>query len=134
MHAAHLPSFPIQTLADRSVPLVLAYAVPPQCVAVSAEADKCAAGDASGRLLIWHGFGAAVARSGAGESPGDLPCTTVHWHAHPVGALAFSSDGSYLLSGGVESVVVRCCAHGRAYTRNMDTARLCTRSLKPCSC
>jgi len=76
-------------------------------VAVDAEADKCAAGDASGRLLIWHGFGAAVARSGAGQNPGDLPCTTVHWHAHPVGALAFSRDGAYLLSGGVESVVVR---------------------------
>ena len=76
-------------------------------MAVDAEADKCAAGDASGRLLIWHGFGAAVARSGAGQDPGDLPCTTVHWHAHPVGALAFSQDGAYLLSGGVESVVVR---------------------------
>ena len=80
---------------------------PSQCVAINTEADKCAAGDASGRLLIWHGFGAAVARSGAGQDPGDLPCTTVHWHAHPVGALSFSQDGAYLLSGGVESVVVR---------------------------
>ncbi len=74
---------------------------------VDADEDKCAAGDATGRLLIWHGFGAAVARSGAGEDPGQLPCTTVHWHAHPVGALAFSPDGNYLLSGGVESVLVQ---------------------------
>ena len=57
--------------------------------------------------VLLTGFGAAVARSGAGQDPGDLPCTTVHWHAHPVGALAFSRDGAYLLSGGVESVVVR---------------------------
>ena len=77
-----------------------------QCVTVDADEDKCAAGDATGRLLIWHGFGAAVARSGAGDDPGQLPCTTVHWHAHPVGALAFSPDGNYLLSGGVESVLV----------------------------
>jgi NET1-associated nuclear protein 1 (U3 small nucleolar RNA-associated protein 17) len=29
-----------------------------------------------------------------------------HWHAHPVGALGFSSDGAYLLSGGRENTLV----------------------------
>ena len=33
--------------------------------------------------------------------------TTVHWHAHPVGCLCFSADGTLLLSGGEEAVLVR---------------------------
>jgi len=32
--------------------------------------------------------------------------TTVHWHAHPVGCLCFSADGTLLLSGGEEAVLV----------------------------
>jgi WD40 repeat protein len=35
-----------------------------------------------------------------------LPTTTVHWHPSPVGCLAFSPDGVYLLSGGAEQVLV----------------------------
>ena len=35
-----------------------------------------------------------------------VPLTTVHWHAHPVGALCFSTDGALLLSGGQEAVLV----------------------------
>ena len=34
------------------------------------------------------------------------PAATVHWHAHAVGALTFSIDGAYLLSGGQEAVLV----------------------------
>ena len=30
----------------------------------------------------------------------------MHWHAHAVNALAFNSDGTYLLSGGDEAVLV----------------------------
>ena len=32
--------------------------------------------------------------------------TTVHWHAHAVGALCFSLDAKFLLSGGQEAVLV----------------------------
>ena len=35
--------------------------------------------------------------------------STVHWHAHAVGALCFSADGRFLLSGGQEAVLVRPC-------------------------
>jgi NET1-associated nuclear protein 1 (U3 small nucleolar RNA-associated protein 17) len=35
-----------------------------------------------------------------------VACTTLQWHAAAVGAVAFSSDGSYLISGGVEAVLV----------------------------
>lgn len=30
----------------------------------------------------------------------------LHWHAHAVGDLSFSTDGTYLLSGGEEAVLV----------------------------
>ncbi len=41
-----------------------------------------------------------------------VPVTTVHWHAHPVGCLCFSADGTLLLSGGEEAVLVgACCQH-----------------------
>ena len=90
-----------------------------------------AAGDATGRILLWHGFADAVpqreskettavaepnANANANQSQnraaprradGDaLPCTTFHWHAQRVGCLQFTRDGAYLLSGGKEAVLV----------------------------
>lgn len=69
-----------------------------------------AAGDTSGRILIWRHVGDAVpheAREGehAGKARPEVEpaVTTVHWHAGPVGALAFSPDGTTLLSGGKPS-------------------------------
>ena len=76
-------------------------------MAVDSAEEILAAGDASGRILIWHGLSGAVHRSAMGEPIGDVACSTVHWHAHPVGALAFSPDSCYLLSGGQEHVLVR---------------------------
>ena len=40
-----------------------------------------------------------------------VPVMTVHWHAHPVGALCFSADGTLLLSGGEEAVLVSHGSH-----------------------
>lgn len=40
------------------------------------------------------------------RSTASVALTTVHWHAHPVGTLCFSSDGTLLLSGGEEAVLV----------------------------
>jgi len=90
-----------------------------QCVAVSPSGDRLAAGDATGRILIWHPLAAAV-NSAAAAAPGGGPqsqqqqqqqqqpvATTVHWHAHAVRSLAFSRDSLRLLSGGDEAVLVR---------------------------
>ena len=41
------------------------------------------------------------------EAAENLVCSTMHWHAHAVGALCFSPDGNFLLSGGQEAVLVR---------------------------
>ena len=90
-----------------------------------------AAGDATGRILLWHGFANAIsanatrtetgvdlepdgdagadASAGANRRRADgdaLPCTTFHWHAQRVGCLQFTRDGAYLLSGGKEAVLV----------------------------
>ncbi|KAJ4709304.1 WD repeat-containing protein 75 [Melia azedarach] len=82
-----------------------------------------AAGDVSGRILIWRGFGDRTfstsdrlangnLSSNEEERPGvrdnddsDL-CTTWHWHPSEVSVLSFSSDGAYLYSGGKEGVLV----------------------------
>jgi NET1-associated nuclear protein 1 (U3 small nucleolar RNA-associated protein 17) len=92
-----------------------------QCAAFDANDSSIALGDASGRITIWHNFtkaldqwassaATAAAAAGGGDgssSSGQLPpCTTVHWHASAVGALAFTLDGGYLLSGGQEGVLV----------------------------
>ncbi|KAF9417570.1 hypothetical protein BGZ94_009944 [Podila epigama] len=56
-----------------------------------------ATGDDVGRITLWYCFGKNV----------DRPVTsTMHWHAHKVTALCFNADGSYLLSGGEEAVMV----------------------------
>ncbi|GAX72998.1 hypothetical protein CEUSTIGMA_g450.t1 [Chlamydomonas eustigma] len=100
-------------------PLNLHHTKPYTCVAISADETMIAAGDASGRIQIWRNFAAhvpAVKRGeGAASGPGSgkhhvdpslLQPTTVHWHSSAVGCLAFSPDGTYLLSGGRESVLV----------------------------
>lgn len=119
-----------------SPPLALHHTKAITCVAVSPDGGKVAAGDATGRILIWHDVAATLAArtadlaaqkarareatttTDAAAAPGgydtedeamDLvepPAATVHWHAHAVGALAFSLDGKYLLSGGQEAVLV----------------------------
>jgi hypothetical protein len=81
-----------------------------QCIAIDGTEERLAAGDASGRILVWHGVGAAVraaADGGDRQQPMDLPCSTLHWHASAVRCLAFSPDSFYMLSGGQEAVLVR---------------------------
>jgi NET1-associated nuclear protein 1 (U3 small nucleolar RNA-associated protein 17) len=68
-----------------------------------------AGGDATGRILIWRGFGKAKFsgnpdaanedRDGVrGQDDADS-CTTLHWHSSGVKFLKFDSDGAYLFSG-----------------------------------
>ncbi|XP_047981141.1 WD repeat-containing protein 75 [Salvia hispanica] len=81
-----------------------------------------AAGDVTGRILLWRGVGRETF-SNSKSSNGrmnmdreDMPgvrdtddadsCTTWHWHSSEVNMLFFSSDGAYLYSGGKEGVLV----------------------------
>ncbi|CAH8350565.1 unnamed protein product, partial [Eruca vesicaria subsp. sativa] len=81
-----------------------------------------AAGDVTGRVLIWRGFGnrklalgsqkknlrSVVDLDNPGVRDGDdaESSTTWHWHSAEVNVLNFSSDGAYLYSGGREGVLV----------------------------
>lgn len=74
-----------------------------------------AAGDNTGRILIWRGFGDKTFAGNKSENEnllkdedekpgvrgnGDADsCTTWHWHSSEVKVLSFSSDGVYLYSG-----------------------------------
>ncbi|KAJ9119219.1 hypothetical protein QFC22_003711 [Naganishia vaughanmartiniae] len=79
-----------------------------------------ATGDEAGQILLWRGLSGAFDTStlthGVKPEPSTfilhklaektLPTTTYHWHAHPVGAIAFTSSGAQLLSVGEENVLV----------------------------
>ncbi|KAI7755931.1 hypothetical protein M8C21_023302 [Ambrosia artemisiifolia] len=92
------------------------------CIAFHPTDRILAAGDATGRILLWRGFGdktfagtdlenekllkdeddkPGVRGNGDADS-----CTTWHWHSSEVKVLCFSSDGAYLFSGGKEGVLV----------------------------
>ncbi|XP_024959966.1 WD repeat-containing protein 75 [Cynara cardunculus var. scolymus] len=92
------------------------------CLAFHPTERIVAAGDVTGRILIWRGFGG---KTFAGDNSAngrllmdedDKPgvrgdgdadsCTTWHWHSAEVKVLFFSSDGAYLYSGGKEGVLV----------------------------
>ena len=82
-------------------------------LAFSHDDEILAAGDSSGRIVMWHGFARAVrklqseAQGEETEVKGDaLPSTTSHWHSRAVGCLHFSADGAHLFSGGEEAVLV----------------------------
>ena len=71
-----------------------------------------ATGDVKGVIRLWHGLQDAfrqIDAEGADDGKKDkrLPTTSLHWHAHAVAALAFTSSGAQLLSVGEESVLVQ---------------------------
>lgn len=59
-----------------------------------------AVGDVTGRIVFWHGIRKALDAAVGAEAEPVLPQATVHWHAEPVCCLQFSTDGTYMLSGG----------------------------------
>ncbi|AES92286.2 putative transcription factor WD40-like family [Medicago truncatula] len=82
-----------------------------------------AAGDVTGRILIFRGFGAKnfqendvllnrtsmtdeECKPGVRQNDDAESCSTWHWHSDAVNLLSFSSDGVYLYSGGKEGVLV----------------------------
>lgn len=105
-------------------------------------------GDATGRIVLWHGVRSAVearVAAGAGANPtaepGDASAghnvsrATVHWHAEPVRCLAFSADGTYLLSGASEPLALRLvgvvAVHEEPSNPASDFARACQFATAP---
>ncbi|XP_016201344.1 WD repeat-containing protein 75 isoform X2 [Arachis ipaensis] len=82
-----------------------------------------AAGDVTGRMLIWRGFGTqkfldhsgsnnrismndGEDKHGVRQNDDAESCSVWHWHSAGVCLLSFSPDGAYLYSGGTEGVLV----------------------------
>ncbi|KAJ7619182.1 WD40 repeat-like protein [Mycena polygramma] len=64
-----------------------------------------ATGDDKGNIRLWYCLNDRLPDKPLGVEK-KTQTTTLHWHAHAVSSLAFTSNGAYLLSGGEESVLV----------------------------
>jgi len=107
-----------KTLSNRSPsqPIRLHHTKNISVLAFSFSDQIIAAGDITGRILLWRNFYNPTMDSAhhnnlstyvSGRSDFNEPlCSTLHWHSQPVACLAFSSDGTRLLSGGSECVLV----------------------------
>jgi NET1-associated nuclear protein 1 (U3 small nucleolar RNA-associated protein 17) len=82
------------------------------CLAVHPAESSFATGDTAGMIRTWYCLDPRTwpedndpARSKGLQLSKDATSVT-HWHAHPVGDIAFTPNGAYLLSGGEEGVLV----------------------------
>ena len=75
------------------------------CLATHPVDDYFATGDVKGNIRIWYCLNRDLPVNATGvEKKSDT--TSLHWHAHAVSSLTFTSNGAYLLSGGEEAVLV----------------------------
>ncbi|KAG6380891.1 quinon protein alcohol dehydrogenase-like superfamily [Boletus reticuloceps] len=77
---------------------------PLTCLAVHPFEDYFATGDAKGVVRLWYCLDPKLVKVVGVEKKSQT--STLHWHAHAVSSVAFTTNGAYLLSGGEESVLV----------------------------
>ncbi|KAJ4485810.1 WD40 repeat-like protein [Lentinula aciculospora] len=75
------------------------------CLTFHPVEDYFATGDVKGNIRLWYCLNEPTTFKVAGLEK-KTQTASFHWHAHAVSSLAFTSNGSYLLSGGEESVLV----------------------------
>lgn len=75
------------------------------CLAFHPNEDYFATGDSRGVVRLWYCLNENIPSGVAGVEK-KAPTTTLHWHAHAVSSLAFTTNGAYLLSGGEEAVLI----------------------------
>lgn len=85
------------------------------CLAIHPTDHFVATGDVKGKIHFYYCLDSAWWKERAEKqreqgsslaANGPSPSVTLHWHAHPVGALNFAANGSSLISGGEEAVLV----------------------------
>lgn len=69
------------------------------CAQIHPQGECIAFGTTSGRILLWYNY--------VNGSLNEGKVSYLHWHSLSVLSLSFSMDGSYLLSGGYECVLVK---------------------------
>jgi NET1-associated nuclear protein 1 (U3 small nucleolar RNA-associated protein 17) len=84
------------------------------CLSIHPNEDCIATGTTSGKIIIWYNYLSNDAFSTNEDgSQGHLsiklkPTNSIlHWHSLPVLSLTFTNEGSFLLSGGHECVLVK---------------------------
>ncbi|KAJ8523307.1 hypothetical protein ONZ45_g181 [Pleurotus djamor] len=75
------------------------------CLAFHPSENYFATGDEKGCIRLWYCLNDHQPVDAVGVEK-KSQTSSFHWHAHAVSAIAFSSNGAYLLSGGEESVLV----------------------------
>lgn len=75
------------------------------CLAFHPFEEYFATGDDKGHVRLWYCLNDNLAVSARGVEK-RTQTTSLHWHAHAVSSIAFTTNGAYLLSGGEESVLV----------------------------
>ncbi|KAG6817965.1 hypothetical protein H0H87_012433 [Tephrocybe sp. NHM501043] len=75
------------------------------CLSFHPTEEYFATGDDKGNVRLWYCLNEPPPGNARGVEK-KTQTTTLHWHAHAVSSIAFSSNGSYLLSGGEEAVLV----------------------------
>ncbi|KAJ3370293.1 WD repeat-containing protein 75 [Kappamyces sp. JEL0680] len=89
----------IVDLSSGSIANKFRHTNPIACAAFHPNQQAVALGDYTGKIIISYCLGV--------EKGLKNPVTSLmHWHAHKVSSLAFTRDGVYLLSGGVEATLV----------------------------
>lgn len=78
---------------------------PLTCLAIHPTQECFATGDQKGQIRLWYCLDSSLVASGK-TTDKRAQTTMLHWHAHAVSSLSFSSNGAYLLSGGEEAVLV----------------------------
>ncbi|KAF8913139.1 quinon protein alcohol dehydrogenase-like superfamily [Gymnopilus junonius] len=75
------------------------------CVAFHPLEEYFATGDEKGVIRLWYCLNDNLAVNVRGVEK-RTQTRSLHWHAHAVSSVKFTSNGAYLLSGGEESVLV----------------------------
>lgn len=75
------------------------------CLAFHPSEEYFATGDDRGVIRLWYCLNDGLAVNVKGVEK-KTQTSSMHWHAHAVSALTFTSNGAYLLSGGEEAVLV----------------------------
>ena len=85
------------------------------CLAMHPNEDCIATGTATGKIILWYNYLQTMLASNDennnynSNTNGNLKPTMsiLHWHSLPVISLCFTTEGSFLLSGGHECVLVK---------------------------
>lgn len=83
------------------------------CLAMHPNEDCIATGTTNGKIILWYNYLQALSANND-ENNNKLNAkslkptmSVLHWHSLPVLSLCFTTEGSFLLSGGHECVLVK---------------------------